>query len=246
MSAERWNITLVVARYKQGGRSYDQSFQLEVDPDEYILDVVERVWAFQDRGLVFRHACHHSTCGACGMRVNGQEKLTCISPVRESVTNGGRLRVEPLRNFPIVSDLSVDMTSLYARIESAPGAQVVPLEKSALPFEKDLFPQDGLEHERLADCIECGMCVSACPVALTSPTYAGPAALAAAHQAVVQNGLSALPAWVDSADGVWRCHSGFECTAVCPSNVDPAWRIMDLRKQVIMRRIRRIFGFEKD
>jgi succinate dehydrogenase / fumarate reductase iron-sulfur subunit len=62
----------------------------------------------------------------------------------------------------------------------------------------------------------------------------------------MQNGLSALPDWVDGADGVWRCHSGFECSAVCPSNVDPAWRIMDLRRQIIFRRIRRIFGFEKD
>jgi succinate dehydrogenase / fumarate reductase iron-sulfur subunit len=246
MTSEIWNITLVIARFKQGGKPFAQSFPLTVDPDEYVLDAVERIWAFQDRGLVFRHACHHSTCGACGMRVNGEEKLTCITPIRAMVKNGGTLKLEPLRNFPIISDLSVDMASLYAQIEKAPGAQVVPVEKSALPYEKNLFAQDGLEHERLADCIECGLCVSACPVALTDPAYAGPAALAAAHQAVVQGGISALPAWVDSAEGVWRCHSGYECSAVCPSNVDPAWRIMDLRKQVILRRIQRIFGLVKD
>lgn len=180
------------------------------------------------------------------MRVNGIEKLTCITPIREMVKNGGTLKVEPLRNFPIVSDLAVDMTSLYAQVENASAAQVIPLKNSTLPFEKNIFAQDGLEHERLADCIECGLCVSACPVALTNPVYAGPAALAAAHQTVIQNGISALPAWVDSAEGVWRCHSGFECSAVCPSNVDPAWRIMDLRRQVIFQRIWRILGFEKE
>lgn len=236
----------MIARFKQGGQTYNQSFKLDVDPDEYVLDAVERLWAFQDRGLVFRHACHHSTCGACGMRVNGIEKLTCITPIREMVKNGGTLKVEPLRNFPIVSDLAVDMTSLYAQVENASAAQVIPLKNSTLPFEKNIFAQDGLEHERLADCIECGLCVSACPVALTNPVYAGPAALAAAHQTVIQNGISALPAWVDSAEGVWRCHSGFECSAVCPSNVDPAWRIMDLRRQVIFQRIWRILGFEKE
>jgi succinate dehydrogenase / fumarate reductase iron-sulfur subunit len=52
-------------------------------------------------------------------------------------------------------------------------------------------------------------------------------------------------AWVDSADGVWRCHSAFECTAVCPSNVDPGWRIMELRKQVVVERIRGLFKSKK-
>jgi len=246
MSSERWHITLAVARYKQGADPHIQIFELEVDPDEYVLDAVERVWAFHDRGLVFRHACHHSTCGACGMRVNGQEKLTCITPIRAVCQKDGTLKIEPLRNFPVVSDLSVDMTSLYTRTESAAGAQVLNLKHSSLPFEKNLFPDDGLEHERLSDCIECGMCVSACPAALTDAAYAGPAALAAAHQTVVQKGLSALPAWVDSAEGVWRCHSGFECSAVCPSNVDPAWRIMELRRLVILNRVRCLFGLNKD
>ena len=47
---------------------------------------------------------------------------------------------------------------------------------------------------------------------------------------------------VDSDRGVWRCHSAFECTAVCPSFVDPARRIMELRKQVLVNRIRSFFG----
>jgi succinate dehydrogenase / fumarate reductase iron-sulfur subunit len=46
---------------------------------------------------------------------------------------------------------------------------------------------------------------------------------------------------VDCADGLWRCHSAYECTAVCPSNVDPGWRIMDLRRQVVGERLKRWF-----
>jgi succinate dehydrogenase / fumarate reductase iron-sulfur subunit len=216
-----------------------------VDPDEYVLDAVERIWAFHDRELVYRHACHHSTCGACGMRVNGVEKLTCITPIREVTHDGGTLRIEPLRNFPLISDLVVDMSGLYTHAEEGAGRQVIAVQNSTLPYEHEDFPEDGQPHERLADCIECGLCVSACPVALTSPTYFGPAALAAAHQAYTETAQSALLDWVNCAEGVWRCHSGFECTAVCPSNVDPAWRIMDLRKRVIARKIRRVFGLEK-
>jgi len=246
VSQERWKIKLIVSRYKQGGKPYAQAFPIEVDPEENVLDAIERTWAFQDRSLVFRHACHHSTCGACGMRVNGVEKLTCITPIQDVVKDGGILKVEPLRNFPVESDLVVDMSAFYTNIEQAGGIQVVPLEGSSLPFEVNPFVGDGLEHERLVDCIECGLCISACPVALTTPAYYGPAALAAAQQANLLSGNSSPLEWADCTDGVWRCHSGFECTAVCPSNVDPAWRIMDLRRRVIGRRIRRLFGLEKE
>ena len=68
MSQERWNVTFIVSRKKGEEMPHLQSFALEVDPDEYVLDGVERIWAFHDRSLTFRHACHHSTCGACGMR----------------------------------------------------------------------------------------------------------------------------------------------------------------------------------
>jgi succinate dehydrogenase/fumarate reductase iron-sulfur protein len=246
VSQVRWNIQIVVSRYKQGGKPYDQAFSAAVDPQENVLDVIERIWAFQDRSLVFRHACHHSTCGACGMRVNGVEKLTCITPVQDVVKDGGVLKIEPLRNFPIQSDLVVDMSAFYQNLEKAGGEQVIPVKGSTLPYEHPSFPEDGLAHERLADCIECGLCVSACPIALTTPAYFGPAALAAAQQAQTIAPRPALMDWADSANGVWRCHSGFECTAVCPSNVDPAWRIMDLRRRVIRRRIRQLFGIEKE
>ena len=241
MSQQRWNVTFIVSRKKGEQPPQFQSFPLEVDPDEYVLDGIEQIWAFHDRSLVFRHACHHSTCGACGMLVNGVEKLTCITPIRSITKNGGTIKVEPLRNFPVISDLSVDMSSFYTRMEEASADQVVPLRESGLPYEKDLYPEDEGNYERLADCIECGCCISACPVALTTPAYLGPAVLAAAQQSFLITGNPSAFELTDSAEGIWRCHSGFECTAVCPSNVDPAWRIMDLRRRVIGRRIKRLF-----
>lgn len=244
MTAETWSITLLVTRCRPGETPRQQAYPVQVDPDENVLDVVERVWAFQDRSLVFRHACHHSTCGACGMRVNGVEKLTCITPLRSVTHPGGTLRLEPLRNFPIAADLAVEMGAFYTAMEQAGQMPVTPLKGSALPYEdeRELFAADGFEHERLSDCIECGMCVSACPVALTSGAYAGPAALAASQAAHALSGDPARLDWADCAEGVWRCHSGFECSVVCPSNVDPAWRIMDLRKRIVARRIRKVFG----
>jgi succinate dehydrogenase / fumarate reductase iron-sulfur subunit len=243
MSTTRWTVTFQIFRKKGQEAPHFDEFKIEVDPDEYVLDGIERIWSFHDRSLVFRHACHHSTCGACGMRVNGAEKLTCITQLSDVVQDGGVVKVEPMRNFSGISDLAVDMGSMYRRMDLV-GQHPVNLDgREAIQAEdRPAGPvQPGVDYLRLSDCIECGLCISACPITASSPDYLGPAVLAGAQQ----NGIHADPLifhLVDSEDGVWRCHSAFECTAVCPSFVDPGRRIMDLRKQVILERFRQLFG----
>lgn len=247
MSQEKWNVTFRVYRQKGDEAPHYDSFELEVDPDEYVLDGVERIWAFKDRTLTYRHACHHSTCGACAMRVNGTEKLSCITSIRSVTQNGGSLRVEPLRNFPVVSDLVVDMGQFYRRMEAVGYEPVVPVEDAPINTGIEPASKYGLDSnmERLQDCIECGMCISACPIALTTSGYVGPAVLAAIQFEGIENSPYRF-ALADSADGAWRCHGAYECSAVCPSFVEPGWRIMDLRKKVVGKKIRNLFKPQKD
>jgi len=242
MSTQEWNVTFRVYRQKGQGTPHYDEFKIMVNPDEYVLDAVERIWAYHDRSLVFAHACHHSTCGACGMRVNGVEKLTCITLIRDVTADGGTVKVDPLRNFPIISDLTVDMGVLYTRMDEVGHRPVLPLsEEPVEPGDKPVKIAAEEDVIRLADCIECGLCISACPIANTTSGYLGPAVLAGA----LQHGLDSdqhLFSLVEGENGVWRCHSAFECTEVCPSYVEPAGKIMELRKQVIWKRI---FGIAK-
>jgi len=155
--------------------------------------------------------------------------------------NGATLKVEPLRNFPVVSDLAVDMGHFYRKMERVGARAVLPVTEAEIENPPSKWDADDAQFLRLSDCIECGLCISACPVVATTPEYLGPAPLAAAQD----NGINRKPeilSIVDGEDGVWRCHSAFECTAVCPSFVDPARRIMDLRKQVVGVRLRTLFG----
>jgi succinate dehydrogenase / fumarate reductase iron-sulfur subunit len=90
------------------------------------------------------------------------------------------------------------------------------------------------EYERFEDCIECGLCLSACPVAATDDTYVGPAALANAQRMLEEAEVDreAILNWADDDSAAWRCHAAFECTEACPSNVRPAQRIMALRREL--------------
>jgi succinate dehydrogenase/fumarate reductase iron-sulfur protein len=241
--SETWTIKYIIYRQKAGQKSKYEEFTLEMSPEEYVLDGVEKVWAYKDRSLSFQHACHHSTCGACGMRVNGVEKLTCITKIKDVTQNGGTLRIDPMRNFAVISDLVVDMSPLYARMEAAEARQIVSLVEAPTRYGVSPDKHGAEDIFRLSDCIECGLCISACPVSGTNPDYLGPAILAAIQ---IQD-LSQKPhliSMADCVDGVWRCHSAYECTEVCPSNVEPGWRIMDLRKQVVKQRVKSLLGMK--
>jgi succinate dehydrogenase / fumarate reductase iron-sulfur subunit len=207
-------------RAKQGEsiRNDWQEFHVSVPEDAYVLDALEAAWR-QDSSLMFRHACHHASCGSCGMRIQGRERLACITPAFE-VAQRGIIRLEPLRNFPIVADLVVDISPLAEKLERVK-AHVITEDKTAQRFES---------------CIECGLCISACPVAATSSDYLGPAVLAAAKRNMGDPQVRSL---VEGQDGVWRCHSAFECTEVCPAGVEPGTAIMNLRKDLLVSVIRR-------
>ena len=206
------------ARPGESIRSDWQEFQVSIPEEAYALDALEAAWR-QDSSLMFRHACHHASCGSCGMRIQGREALACITPAFD-VIRRGVIRLEPLRNFPIIGDLVVDMSLLAQKLERV-GAHVIADDKAVGRFES---------------CIECGLCISACPVAATSSQYLGPAVLAAAKRNMSDPEVRSL---VEGQDGVWRCHSAFECTEVCPAGVEPATAIMSLRKDLLVSVIRR-------
>ncbi len=206
--------TFRVYRYKRGdpGWRFDP-FEVPVGPRTTVLDALR--WIQLHR---------HASCGTCGMQVNGREVLACVTladPLGSTIT------VEPLANIPVLTDLVVDMSRVFERFPDEIG--IVRMSEE-LP---EASPPVGIDaFERFEDCIECGLCLSACPVSATSDAYVGPAALAAA-QRLLEEPRGVDPGrildWADDPMGAWRCHAAFECTEACPSNVRPAERIMALR-----------------
>jgi succinate dehydrogenase / fumarate reductase iron-sulfur subunit len=242
----KWQVTFRIFRYKQDhSQPHFDAFHLEVKPDEYVLDAVERIWAEQDRTLTFRHACHHAACGACGMRINGREKLTCITRIDSITGDGGVVTVEPLRNLPVVSDLVVDMAPFYAKMEAAQFVSI--REAEPMVDYTTLKPAElQIPANRFENCLECAICYSACPIPGTDPEFQGPAALAGAGRMIQEPrcDVNVLSLWelVDDEKGVWRCHTAFECTEACPADVDPTGMMMALRHQIIVNKVKRLFG----
>lgn len=225
---------LRVFRYKRGqGAPHFDLFDVPIGSRTTLFDALRWIQLNRDPSLALRHSCLHASCGTCGVRANGREILMCVTAVHDL---GREITVEPLANIPVLTDLVVDMAEFTARFPD-----VHPLlRESEFNAEADR-PEGMANYVRYEDCIECGLCLSACPVVATTQKYFGPAALASA-QRVVEEPRGADPLnvldWAGDPDGVWRCHAAFECTEACPSNVNPAARIMSLRGTMIGRRLR--------
>lgn len=234
------NVTFRVFRLNQGDdRPHYDTFTVPCDERTTVLVALQAIRRDMDASLVLRHSCHHASCGTCGMLINGREELSCVVRVLELGTD--TVTVEPLRNLPIISDLVVDMVPFYEVLNQADRPY---LRQSEFMPEADT-PNGIPLYTRYENCIECGACVSACPIKGTSEAYYGPAALAAAWRVVEEprgRDPQAALAWVDTPDGCWRCHVAYECTEACPSNVEPAEKIMALRRALTRQKLGRLFG----
>ena len=87
------------------------------------------------------------------------------------------------------------------------------------------------------NCIMCGACVSDCTVLEVDSNFIGPAALAKAWRFVEdpRDDLRSqrLKDLNDADGGIWDCTRCFKCVEVCPKDVAPMTRIMELREAAI-------------
>jgi succinate dehydrogenase/fumarate reductase iron-sulfur protein len=181
-----------------------------VDGCVTLLDALRWIQLHRDPSLSLRHSCLHASCGTCGVRVNGKEELACVSSLAE---HGDDIRVEPLANLPVVTDVVVDMRPFYDRFSG---------EHPLIRVSDSVT--------RLDDCIECAICVSACTVAGAETGFVGPAALAAAARS------PEVPlAWVNRPEGVWQCTTCKACVDRCPAGIEPMKDIVDMRRALVER-----------
>lgn len=214
-------------RIQRGGAADPRFDMFEVDLPEgaTLLDALEYLRTGAAPDLMYRHSCHHGSCGTCAVRVDGKEVLACLTALDSFA---GRVpTIEPLRALKIERDLAVD-----------PGALFRSLPKDIRHLRAD----EDTRYKRFEDCVECGSCVSACPVTAKNwsasegavAAFVGPAALAAVRRESINNpgraaemlGFAARP------DAVAACERHFDCSRVCPRMVYPGKHIELLRKEL--------------
>ena len=219
----------------RGSKGAFRSYRVPRRANQTVLDVVTWVQRHLEPALAYRFACRVGMCGSCAMTVNGRPRWTCRSHVAK-VAPGGKLRVAPLANLPVIRDLVTDMTGFFEKWQRAGGRFAATATRRDPPAR--ITPDS--PARRVADagieCINCAVCHSACDVVAWRPEYLGPAALNRAWtlanderhgervrvlQAVVQDG------------GCHSCHTQGSCTEHCPMGLDPSAAIAGLKRRTL-------------
>jgi fumarate reductase iron-sulfur subunit len=221
-------ITLQVARYRPEEEATPtfQEYDVPCPKEWVVLDGLNYVKDRLDGTLSYRWSCRMGICGSCGMTVNGEPKLTCATFLADYAP--GPVRVEPLRNFPVIRDLVVDIGDFMRKLSRVKPWIIRSDHKPLSDGEYRQTPQEMDEYAQFSMCINCMLCYAACPIYGLDQEFIGPAAIALAQRYNLDSrdeGARERLEVLSEHEGIWGCTFVGECTEVCPKNVDPAGAI---------------------
>ena len=243
-------VIFKVIRQTQNSASHVQTYRIEAEPGNTILECLNRIKWEQDGSLAFRKNCRNTICGSCAVRINGRSALACKENVGSEVqrsqiganasTNSAdtipEIIVAPLGNMPVIKDLVVDMSSFWNHLDAvdpyvSTGARKIP-EREFLQT-----PQERTELDQTGNCIMCGACYSECNAREVNPDFVGPHALAKAYRMVADSrdaqAETRLEKYNQGTQGVWGCTRCFYCNTVCPMEVAPLDQINKIKQDIL-------------
>jgi fumarate reductase iron-sulfur subunit len=225
-------ITLEVMRYRpeQETEPSFQSYEVPFHEDWVVLDALNYIKDRLDGSLSYRWSCRMGVCGSCGMMVNGEPQLTCATFLSHCLP--GPVRVEPLRYFPVMRDLVIDMTDFMGKLQSVKPWIIRGEDKPLSQGEYIQTPEELDIYKQFSMCINCMLCYAACPVYGLDPQFVGPAAIALAQRYNKDSrdqGTSERLDMLSQHEGIWGCTFVGECSKVCPKEVDPAGAIQQYK-----------------
>ena len=213
-------------------------FVVDAEPNERILDCLNRIRWTQDSSLSFRMSCAHGICGSDGLTINGQSSLACQKLVKD-YDYQNEILIEPLKYFNVVKDLIVDLKPFFDSIKF-----ITPEKSKSDDYseEKERIQsiQERAQFEDSIKCILCACCYGSCPVIVEQDQrFVGPAALLKAQRYIFDSRTSNKNERLkilEKPHGIWGCKSYFLCTVVCPKNIKVTQAILKTKKRILQEK----------
>ncbi len=200
-----------------------------------VLDALIKIKNEIDSTLTFRRSCREGVCGSCSMNIDGRNWLACTQPI-DGIK--GTIRVFPLNHLPVIKDLVVDLSHLYAQhrlIE--PWLQTEGPEPER---ERLQSPRDRAELDGYYECILCFCCTGGCPSYWwNGDRYLGPAVLLQAYRWLIDSRDETTGERLDKLEDpfrLYRCHTIMNCTKTCPKGLEPAKAIARTKAMLVARK----------
>lgn len=230
-------LTLKIFRFnpKTDSEPHYDTFTIEAEPNERILDCLNRVRWQKDSSLSFRSSCAHGVCGSDGLIINGQECLACQKLVKD-YDYTKEIVIEPLKFFDVEKDLVVNLNPFFERMKSI-NLEQRSVVNSEPKRERIQTPQERNQFDDALKCIMCGCCYSACPVLREQDQqFIGPAAILRAQRYIFDSQTADTKERLEKLQephGVWGCKSYYKCTIFCPKKIKVTAAILRTKKRII-------------
>lgn len=228
--------------------SYWQEFRLPMPKDGSVISALRLLGARpvdlhgkNTVGVVYQANCLEGECGSCAMIINGVPKLACQVSLKDLPQP---IVVEPLSRFPVQRDLVVDRSRIQEdnqKIQSWVSVSTI-----QAPYTKNTktpSPTSSSLLKSLSQCIDCGLCLEACPAYHHDLPFMGSAMISKARLFHLLEGRSSqrLTALMD-VGGVEDCGHAQNCHQVCPKEIPLLTSIGKMEREVLKEGVRRVFG----
>ena len=234
------SVTFVIYRYDPDSPANPRYDRYTIDPGRagpMVLDALIRLKNEIDPTLTFRRSCREGICGSCAMNMNGKNGLACTRAIADL---GKEVRLTPLPHMDVVKDLVPDLTHAYAQY-----ASIQPWLKAMTGApsgeERRQSPEDRAKLDGLYECILCFCCTTGCPSWWwNADRYLGPAVLLQAYRWLSDSRDEATGERLDYLEDpfrLYRCHTIYNCTEICPKGLSPAKAIAEIKKLVAAREL---------
>ena len=109
--------TLLVQRGDTDGRIFRQSYRLDFEAGESVLDALRRIRHEQDPTLAFRYSCiNANACKECMILLDGKVTYACTARLEPR-----EMHLEPLPNKTLLRDLVTEIAPPDERIHGKRG-----------------------------------------------------------------------------------------------------------------------------
>ena len=155
-------------------------------------------------------SCLQKKCGACAMVIDGKPRLACDVKLSDC---GRTVRLEPLKKFPVIGDLTVDRTVMQENLKAL-----------RLWMERHANMWDGVMDVayEASRCLQCGCCLEVCPNFYAEGSFTGMASAIPFSRL-----LAELPeeqkkeaAYLYTKRFYNGCGKSLACRNICPAGID--------------------------
>src|SRR5262249_3073766 len=156
----------------------------------------------------------------------------CATFLSTYANNGNKVRVEPLRYFPIVRDLVTELSDFMAKLKKVKPWLVRQQERPLSEGDVLQTPEQLGDYKPFSPCVNRTLGYAACPDVGLDPVIVGPAALALGQRYNKDSrdqGAAERTAFLAHPEAIWGCTIVGECARVCPKHVDPAGAIQQYK-----------------